>query len=470
MGDQSRSEPPDHRPRSAIAGYIARLVGAERQELRPALLCASFFFLVLYSYFIMRPMREAAGIEGGVEQLPMLFLATMLAMLLVNPIFAAFVAGSKRNRFVPTTYVFFAINTLIFAALFATTPESEHRLIGRIFYVWLSVLNLFAVSVFWAVMADVWGRARGSRLFGFLAVGGTLGAIAGSFTTNHWVDALPRPLLLVLASYGLVGAGVLAWLVLRDADADHASPGHAPRPMHAGAEPGRSTLAGIVLLIRSPYLLKISLYVLLFTVLSTFVYFLQASIIEAQFDTREDRTRFFALIDLVAQGLTLFVQLFLTGRIIRWLGVGWALAALPILTLAGLVALGTVIETGGETALASTTVLWTFFAFQVMRRGLSYALAKPSRELLFTVTSQQEKYGSKPIIDTFVYRSGDAIGAISYGALTVGAGVIALGVSPLAAIWLLVALALGAEHVRRVGHPQAAPPKPRSPHPSEPRA
>lgn len=444
--------------------FIARTIGARPSELPPAILCGSFFFLILFSYYIMRPIREAAGIEGGIEKLPHLIIATMLAMLLVNPLFAVFVASTRRNRFVPGTFLIFALSTLVFAALFAGASNSDSLRIARVFYVWLSVLNLFAVSVFWAVMVDVWGQGQGRRLFGFLGVGGTLGAIAGAATTNQLVDDLSRSQLLLLAAGGLCLASLCARTVLAQAGvSNNARPPARNRAMHAGDEPGKRTLGGAWLLVRSPYLLGVSLYVLFFTVLSTYLYFVQATIVDAQFANPKDQTQFFALLDLATQGVTLVVQLFLTGRLIRWLGVGWALAALPLLTLVGFVVLHVLIGSGDKAALASAPVLWTFFAFQVLRRGLNYAVAKPTRELLYTVTSQQEKYGAKPIIDTFVYRSGDAIGAIGFPAMRAGFNIpfavqamsvsaIALWMAPLATLWLVVGLALGVAHKRRVEH------------------
>jgi len=419
------------------------------------------FFCVLAAAFVMRPMREAAGISGGVEQLPMLFLGTMLAMLLVNPLFALLVAAMPRVRFIPLVYLFFLANTLVLALLFALVREDGTRqALGRVFYVWMSVFNLFSVSVFWILMVDVWGPDRGSRLFGFIGVGGTIGAIAGAALTHLTISALPQWAMFVLAGVLLEVGRHCSIVILRLSGVSGA---RASGVLCAGPEPSRRTIEGVWLLVRSPYLLGIAGYVLAFTFLSTIAYFLQGAIVEAQFATREERTEFFALIDVSAQSVTLLTQIFLTGRLIRGIGVAWTLALLPLLTLAGFAALGVVMRASGEAALASAGVLWVFFAFQVLRRGLNYALAKPSRELLFTACTQEEKYGAKPVIDTFVYRTGDAIGALAYPALTqgtsgglvlgglgLGVGAVAMGMTPLAALWCLLALVLGIAHRRRL--------------------
>lgn len=454
-----------------------RLLGVAPGELAPALLCTAQFFFVLFSAFVMRPMREAAGIQGGVEQLPVLFLATMLAMLLINPLFAVLVATMRRARFIPLTYHLFTLNILAFAALFALASDAWRPDLGRVFYVWMSVFNLFAVSVFWILMVDVWGsQMRGERLFGLLGVGGTLGAIAGSLTTNLLANAIDQWLLFIVSAVALQLAGLCASLILRAANL-----GLTQKPARStgvvgasvldpGAEPGPAVFKGLWLILRSPYLLAIAAYVLLLTILSTIAYFVQGSIVAANFASRAQQTEFFALLDVVAQGVTLLVQLFLTSRIIRAIGIGWALAILPILSLAGFLALGITINAAGERALASTTVLWTFFVFQVVRRGTNYALAKPSREILFTVTTQSEKYGAKPIIDTFVYRAGDAVGALAYPALTTGlvapfalagiglsAAAASLWMTPLSALWLVLALALGVR-ARQESQPRPSPP------------
>ncbi len=454
---------PSHHPAILL---IARTIGARPEEMRPALLCAAQFFLILSSLFILRPLRESAGIRGGIQELPGLFLATMVAMLLVNPLFALFVASTRRDRFIPWTYLFFAINTGVFALLFATVSGERAHALDQAFYIWFSVFNLFAVSIFWALMVDLWGRTRGRRLFGFLGVGGTLGAIAGSAITNSLISVVQPWVLFTMAAAGLIMAGGVAFVLVRSATRETplrtGSSVDADRVLQAGEEPGKATLRGIFLLLRSPYLLTIALYVLLFAVMNTVLYFLQMAVVDANYPDDEDPTAFFSLLSLVGQTATLLIQLFLTGRLIRWLGVGWSLAVLPLFMTIGLLVLGVTIERGGEAALASAQVLWIVFGVQVLRRALNQALAKPSRELLFTLTSQQEKYGSKPIIDTFVYRAGDAGGSLGFGALgagftkpfafagmSLGAGLIALWMTPLAGLWLIIGLALGVAHRAR---------------------
>ncbi|MCB9845121.1 MAG: MFS transporter [Phycisphaeraceae bacterium] len=455
----------------AHATAIHRFLGARAGELAPALWSCAYFFFVLCSYSLLRPLRESEGIRGGVERLPLLFILTMGAMLLVNPLFGVLVSSMPRRRFIPLTYRFFILNLLVLAGLFGwrgAHPDAPGgHLIGHAFYIWLSVFNLFAVSVFWAFMVDVWQTRQSRRLFGFIGVGGTVGAIAGAGAVSLAARGVP-PWGFLLASAALLECA--CWCVRRLGSMAGlaTAPARASASIHAGPEPtlgttpGGGALAGIRMLARSPYLLGIGAYVLIFTTLATMLYFIQAKLVFSNFDSDRRRTEFFANLDFVSQSITLMIQLFLTGRLIRWIGVGWTLAAQPLLMLVGFVVLGLVMSRPEGGTLTSVAALWTFAVFQVLRRGFNYALAKPAREILFTRVSQAEKYGSKPIIDTFVYRTGDVVGALGFEAMTSGvtapiklAGLalplaaISFWMAPVAGLWLVIALALGAANTRR---------------------
>jgi AAA family ATP:ADP antiporter len=391
------------------------------------------------------------GIAGGVRNLPWLFTGTLVAMLLLHPPFAALVSRLPRLRFVSITYRFFMLNLLIFFVLLKFSTEAQNIWVGRAFFVWISVFNLFIVSVFWAFMADTYDIRQGKRLFGFIGVGGTLGGILGSLITATLAGPV-GPVNLLLISVVLLELGVLAVRRLaRISDGWGAPPALGAAGGSAGANGdagnaddaaggdretpiGGSFLAGITHVMRSPYLLGIVAYMLLYTITATFLYFQQAEIVAATFDDRAVRTSFFARLDLLVNILTVGTQLFLTGRIIKLLGVAVTLAILPIMVMIGFTGLG---------LMPTLAVLATI---QVLRRSTNFAVARPTRETLYTILPREDKYKAKNFIDTFVYRGGDQIGAWSY-ALMGWLGLTMVGIAfatvPLAGVWLLVAFWLG---------------------------
>jgi ATP:ADP antiporter, AAA family len=406
---------------------LRRLTGLAPGEGTTAVLAAVLFFFLMAAYFILKPLRDEMGIAGGVRNLPHLYLYTLAAMLAAAPAFGWLSRGRRREFFVPATYHVFAANLIVFFLLLGLRPESE-PVVGRVFYVWVSVFNLFSLSLFWGYMADGFGVVRSRRSFGVVAVGGTVGALAGSSVTALLVSAVGRlPLLLISA--GCLEIAVVLVLVLsrRFATLSIATTAADDRPRH-------DVLAGIKLTVRSPYLLAISAFLVLYSLTSTFVYFEQAALVAAAERSRVGRTELLAAIELWVQGVTLALQIFGTGRIVTRLGLGLTLALLPVLT--GL----------GFLALAFAPILGVLIGFQVVRKASNYALVKPARESLFAPLGADEKYRAKSFIDTFVYRGGDACGAAFFGRLqTAGLGHVgaALTGSALAALWTLVALHLG---------------------------
>ena len=391
----------------------------ERRALGWSLL---YVFAVLSAYYVLRPIRDEMGVQGGVQNLPWLFSGTLLGMIALNPLFALLVKRLPRVLFITLAYRFFALNLLAFLILFSLASAEQNVWLGRAFFIWLSVFNLFVVSVFWALMVDVFDTEQGKRLFGFLAAGATVGAIAGSAITASLVRDLGSTTLF-FASIALLEVAVFAVKRL----AVNPRPGEEV-PIGGGA------LAGISHTLRSPYLLNVCLFILLFTVTSTFLYFQQATIARDYFADRASRTAFFAQVDLLVNVLTLAVQLFFTARILRKLGVALTLGILPLFTLLGFA------------ALAAAPVIAVLVAFQVLRRAANFALARPTRELLFTVLPREDKYKAKSFIDTVVYRAGDQVGSWSWlvlSAMGLGIAGVAVVAVPLCALWLANSLWLG---------------------------
>jgi len=415
-----------------VYARLQQLVDVEAGEARALLWAFSYFFSLLCSYYILRPMRDEMGISGGVENLQWLFTGTFLAMLAMVPLFGWLTSRYKRSTFLPTVYVFFITSLLLFYTLFSS--DISVVWVARAFFIWVSVFNLFVVSVFWSFMADIFTNRQAQRLFGFIAAGGTAGALLGPAMTTMLVKPL-GPENMLLLSTALLGWAILcirrltAW---RSTQVDHASDSEdsPERPL------GGSLLAGIRLVLQSPYLLGIALLMLLFTTLATFLYFQQAQIIRDSFADPAERTAVFAAIDFAVNLLTVLIQLFLTGRLVRWLGLPWTLAMIPLLL--GL----------GFMALALSPVLAVLVVVQVIRRAGNYAIMRPSREMLYVVLGREEKYKAKNFIDTTVYRGGDAVSAWIYtGLRSLGLGLSAIAwlAVPLAGLWALLAFRLGRE-------------------------
>ncbi len=429
-------------PDDRLAALLARAVTLRPGE-APALVWSfAYFFALLCSYYILRPLREEMGIAGGVENLQWLFTGTFLAMLAAVPAFGALVARLPRRRFVPLVYHFFAVNLLLFYLLFEL--DIATLWVARAFYIWVSVFNLFVVSVFWSFMADIFRNEQARRLFGFIAAGGSAGALLGpALTAGLAVPLGPVPLLLVSAAV-LELAVFCVYRLLRAGPAGgggDTSSGPAAEPVIGGG-----LLAGITLVLRSPYLLGVAAYILLFTTTSTFLYFQQAHIVAAAFDDPGERTRLFAVIDLTVALLTIGVQCLATGRLIARFGVGAMLAFLPLLTLAGFL------------LLAAAPTLAVLVAFQAGRRAANFALAKPAREVLFTVIGREQKYKAKNVLDTVVYRGGDALSGWAFAGLTalgLGLPAIALVTVPVAGLWLVLGLGLGRAQDRRAAQTSA---------------
>ena len=414
--------------------WISRAAAVRPGEIQALLWSFAYFFCLLAGYYVLRPLRDEMGIAGGVRNLQWLFTATFVTMLAVVPVYGAVVARLPRRRFVPIVYQFFVANIVLFWLLL--TLDVERTIVARVFFVWISVFTLFAVSVFWSFMADLFTAEQGKRLFGFIAAGGTAGALAGPALTV-WLSLPLGPANLLLVAALLLEAAILC---ARRLEAAAAGPGSGPGVPAGPAGLGGGWLSGIAMVMRSPYLAGIALWVACLSVAGTFVYFQQANIVAAASDDPAVRTRIFAIIDLAVGVLTLVVQCFATGRLIQRFGVGAAAGFLPLVFGAGFL------------ALALSPALAVVIAFQAIQRAANFAISNPAREVLFTVLAREEKYKAKNVIDVVVFRGADAAGGWLFAALrALGMELrsISLAVIPLAAVWFAIALALGRAQERR---------------------
>lgn len=433
---------------------LSRIVDVKAHETAAMLSGFAYFFCLLCGYYLLRPLRDAMGLVGGVGNLQWLFTATFISMLLLVPVFGAIATRWPPRRFIPYVYRFFAVNILIFGALFAAGIAEVA--VSRIFFVWISVFNLFVISIFWSVLADHFKNEQGRRLFGFIAAGGTAGALIGPALAASLVVKFGVVVLTLIAAVLLEVAVRCYRLLLRsaphhadavDRETGSAASAHVGGPAEYGSRIGGGIFSGITLILRERYLLGIVLYMLLHTFASTFLYFEQGRIVAAALPDTASRTQLFAIVDLAVSGLTIVLQVFVTGRFIRRFGV---VAALILLPLVGMLAV---------TGIAIWPTLFVLVAAQGFRRSVDYAIARPGREVLFTVVSREAKYKAKNVIETVVYRGGDAVSGWIFTAISaigIGFSGIAIIFVPLTAIWVALAAWLAKTQDRKARSADAA--------------
>jgi ATP:ADP antiporter, AAA family len=414
---------------------LQKAVDVRPYEVRALGLGFAFHFLILTGYYILRPIRDSIAASNRLETLPWMFTATLVAMLLANVLFAAVVARMSRRKFIPLAYGFFIFNLGLFFVLMRSTPPEEQIWIGRGLYVWVSVFNLFNTAIFWAFMTDLFTVEQGKRLYGFIAVGGSLGAIAGAYITKHYVGQIgPANLLAISAVMFAVAGSLVRFFPTGFADRHE--------PEEAKEAPiGGSVWSGLTHIARSPYLLGLAGSMLLYTITSTWAYFQQSDLAREALKSGADRTIFLANLEIWVNSITVLIQIFLTGRLLKWFGVGITLVAMPFLSMVGFAAMG----------IAPSLALLAIF--QVTRRAAAYALLRPSREILFTVLRREDKYKVKSVTDTLGYRVGDQIGAWSYGglhAMGLGLSSISFIAVPIAAGWCVLSIWLGKRQIEMV--------------------
>lgn len=426
-----------------MIAILQRFAQIRREEVAPVLASALAFFFILTALMVLRPARDALGMERGIEAIRWLFVGTAVVTLAVNPLFGLLVSRTRRLVFITATYLFFGLSLLGFYVVLVAAPQAIGEVSGMVFFVWFSVFNLFATMVFWALMADRFALDQSKRLFGVISVGGTLGAIAGPWLASRLAEPLGTAGLLPVSATLLGLAVVAAWAVARlqprRAEVAAADAGASPF-VDERAVIGGSAWEGFRAVFRSPYLLGISAYVLILTVIGTFIYFTRLQMVAALGEDLDMRTGVFARLDFYTQVTTLVLQALVAGRLMKRLGVHVTLALLPATALLGFAGL----------ALAASLVTLTIFqaAFSAVQRSLT----RPARETLFTVVPREDKYKSKAFIDTFVYRGGDVIGAQVeglLGRLAAGLGALVTVTIPLAVAWAALGVWLGRRQERQ---------------------
>jgi ATP:ADP antiporter, AAA family len=415
--------------RSLLARALARIVAVERAETAGLIWSFAFFFFVLCAYYIIRPLRDEMGVSLGAERLQWLFSAVFVVMLAAVPLFGWVVSSFPRRRIVPVVYGFLIANLIGFWLLFASGAQGV--VVAAAFFVWVSVFNLFVVSLFWSLMSDLYRSEQATRLYGFIAAGGSAGALVGPLITQGLVAVLGATNLLLVSAFLLLAATYSA-LALRRLFAGIGARQSEDRPL------GKGLLAGAAAVCRSPYLFRIALWILFANLVSTLFYLEQARIVGEALTDRTQRVQLFARLDLIVSIATILAQVFLTARVLGRFGLATAIAALPAFALIGLLAL----------ALAPT--LAVIVSVLAAERALAFAISNPAVKVLYTVLAPEEKYKAQNFNDTVVFRGGDAAAGWLFNGLAKGLGLslgtVAVLSLPLALIWLLLSLLLGRQH------------------------
>jgi ATP:ADP antiporter, AAA family len=412
-------------PVASLQRLLTRALPATPQERAAALWSFAYFFALLAGYYVLRPLRDQMAITGGVRNLPWMFTATFVTLLVAQPLYGMLVAKLPRARFIPIVNHFFVANLALFWLFF--TLQIDTALVARIFYVWVAVFSLFTVAVFWSFMADIFTADQGKRLFGFIGAGGTAGALLGPVITI-WLSVPFGPINLLIAAMVLLEVAVFCvWRLEHAVTVSVVGHGHDERL-------GGSAFAALPELIRSPYLLGLAAWISLQSFCATILYFEQIHMVAAEIHGAGAQTRIFAAIDLAVNLLTLATQLVATGQLLKRFGTGVAAGALPIVYVIGFAAVFFV------------PTLAVVLGVQVAQRWIHFAFANPARQVFYTVLGREEKYKAKNLIDVVIYRGSDALYGWVFDSLQViglKLGTIALVSAPVAAVWLILSGALG---------------------------
>ena len=424
---------------SKLQNYLfGRVLGVERHEYVAVAWSFAYFFCVLSSYYILRPVRESMAVGSGADTIPYLFLGTFTAMMIATPIYGWVASRFARRAFLPWVYVFFISNILIFWFLFSryVNDGSDHIWLGRAFFVWLSVFNLYVVSVFWSFMADIYTRDQGRRLFGVITAGGSIGALIGAAVTSTFVVQIGFqnlfPIAAIVLAFAVICITQLRKWVAQEHETDIGETVETDKPL------GGNPFAGITHVFQSNYFLGIAASSVIASLLGTALYMFAAQMVEVSIPGADARTEFFSNINFWTNLFALVGQMFFVRHIVVRFGIGRALALLPIVSVAGFA------------LLALDPVLGIVALLTIARRALGFSFSKPTTDMLYSVVTPEDKYKTKNFIDTAIYRFGDIVGTWSVK-LMMGLGV--TGVSfvmlPFAVVWFFISLWLGRDYKRQ---------------------
>jgi len=391
----------------------------EANEIKAVFLSFSFAFTLMASYYILRPIRDALSSNWSDAELSTLFTGTFVFSFIAVTLYGAACSRIKIGRLVPGVYGFFALSFLAF--YLAMQSSLGVSILSKVFYIWVSIFSLFHVSVFWSFMADIFNKEQARRLFGFIASGSSIGALIGPLIALALVGSVGKGhLLLISTALLLVPMMIIGWLERLKHTELHNQELNAEQDYQQTL--GNKPLAGFILFVKNPYLLGIGIFILLYTAISTFVYF-ELKNLMAGLD-ESTRTQLWAGMDLVVNILTIGTAMFCTSRLATRFGLAVTLALVPVIIAVGLL------------ALAMAPMIWIVVTLQIMRRAGNYGITRPGREMLFTAVDRESRFKAKSVIDIVVYRGGDMVTAWAFTGLTQGLG---LGLGAVALVGMLIA-------------------------------
>jgi AAA family ATP:ADP antiporter len=417
---------------------ISELLGVEKHEYVAVAWSAAFFFCILSSYYIIRPVRETMAVGSGTNTIPILFTSVFLVMMIATTVFGWIASRYPRRIFLPWLYAFFVTNILAFWIVFSrlVSDGDDHVWLGRIFFVWLGVFNAFVVTVFWSFMADIYTREQGRRLFGMITAAGSLGAFLGSASTSAIVLIigfhnlfLPSAVLLSVSLLCISRLG--RWIASSDSD-------ELSEELKDDEALGGSPLSGITHAFSAKYFIAIMAISVLASLLGNALYVFGIDLVREAIPTEDERTRFFSNLNVASTAIAAFVQLLVVKSVVRRFGVGRAIAILPALWAVGFL------------ILAFDPVLAVAAVFTFLARGLGFGFSKPTNHMLYSVVTPEEKYKVKNFIDTAIFRFGDSVASWLVIAL-MGLGIVGVSLLmvPFAIVAGLLAVWLGREYKRR---------------------
>ena len=417
---------------AARPNLVDRVLGIQRHEYVAVAWSFFYFFCVLSAYYILRPVRETMGVGSGSYTLPYLFTASFVVMLLATPVFGWIASRFPRKVFLPWVYGFFILNILVFWAIFSQRVDDDldHVWLGRTFFVWLSVFNLYVVSVFWSFMADIYTREQGRRLFGLLSSGGSIGALFGGIATSMLVTRIGFENLFLISASLLAFSIVCIRQLRRWATQEHAD--ETGGEDMTGTLLGGSALSGITHAGRSRYFRAIIMCSIIASLLGTALYYFRNELVASAISGEDLRTQFFSNINVATSFLTLIGQMLLVRLVVRRFGIGTALSLMPFLSIICF----------AWVALDPSLIVVALA--DIARRATGFTFSKPSTDMLYSVVTPEEKYKTKNFIDTAVYRFGDLIGIWTIRfSMTAGMSIVSMVMVPFALIWGMIALWLG---------------------------
>ena len=424
---------------SASARFVTRVFGIEAREMTAAAWSFTYFFCVLGSYYMLRPVREAMAVQSGPDTIPWLFAGTFITMLAATPIFGLVASRYPRKVFLPWVYYFFIFNILLFWLAFSAAIDNERDYVwlSRVFFVWISVFNLYVVSVFWSFMADLYSRAQARRLFGFITSGGSIGALLGGIATSVLVKPLGFQHLLPISAALLLFAVYCITQLRRWVEGEQRN--EASADIVSSKPLGGSPFSGITHVLQSKYFIGISIISAIASLLGTALYMFTADLVETAITSADERTQFFSNINVAINAIALIGQMLIVKHVVSRFGIGVSLALLPIVSVAGFAILAL------EPTLAVVAIL------TVVRRALGFGFTKPTTDMLYSVVTPEEKYKAKNFIDTVIYRTGDVVGtwAVRFMVAGVGLAMTSLIMLPFALVWTAIAIWLGRDYRKR---------------------